>query len=215
MEYKHIEQGRIPACTLDEQLFTKLWDIFSQDGEFLWHAVVGTDNDLLGKKEEEERITQSVENLEQLISLVKTLPRIDQIRLTVEVPDKGTMAIALKNFVSAGGKMIVTGREESWVNARFDACMDLFTARKQAFNTLIYTRLGFGMVQTVIPLSSMFVFVMLAAGLLIPSEIRHSQWIFWITAATVIITLRLAYTVSDKMIIYALEKYPYIKWQVR
>lgn len=215
MEYKHIEQSRIPACTLDEQLFTKLWDIFSQDGEFLWHAVVGTGDDLLGKKEEEQRPTQTVESLEQLISLAKTLPRIDQIKLTIEVPDKGTMALALKNFVPVGGKIIMTGQEEEWVNERFDACLALFTARKQAFNTLIYTRLGFGIIQTVIPLSSMFIFVMLAAGLLIPSDIRHSQWIWWITAATVVVTLRLAYTVSDKMIIYALEKYPYIKWQAR
>ncbi|MDF2570357.1 MAG: hypothetical protein K0R55_1961, partial [Sporomusa sp.] len=199
------------ACTLDEQLFTKLWAIFGQDGEFLWHAAVGTDGDLLGKQE--ARPTQTVESLEQLIDLAKTLPRIDQITLTVEVPDKGTIALAFKNFVPAGGKIIISGQDEIWVNERFDACLALFTAKKQAFNTLIYTRLGFGLIQTVIPLSSMFVLVMLAAGFFIPSHIRRSEWVWWITAATVVITLRLAYTVSDRLIIYCMEKYPYIKWQ--
>ncbi|HWR41834.1 hypothetical protein [Sporomusa sp.] len=213
MEYKHIEQSRIPACTLDEQLFRKLWDIFNQDGEFLWHAAVGTGDDLLGKKE--ERSTQNVQSLEELIGFAKKLPHIDQISLTVEVPDKGTMALALQNFVPISGKLIVSGQEEAWVNERFDACLALFTERKKDFNTLIYTRLGFGIIQTAIPLSSMFIFVMLAAGLLIPSEIRHSQWLWWITAATVVITLRLAYTVSDKLILYCMEKYPYIKWQER
>ncbi len=211
MEYKHIEQGRIPASTLDKQLFITLWDIFSQDGEFLWHATVGTGGDLLGKQE--ERPTQTLENWEELIDLIKELPRIDQISLTIEVPNKGTMALSIKNFVPVGGKLIVTGQDEHWVNDRFDACMDLFNARKESFNTLVYTRLGFGIIQTAIPLSSMFIFVMLAAALLIPGQIRRSEWIWWITAATVVITLRLAYTVSDKLIIYAMEKYPYIKWK--
>jgi hypothetical protein len=211
VEYKHIEQSRLPACTLDGTLFTKIWEVFNQDGEFLWHAAVGTGDDLLGKKE--ERSTQTVQSLEELITLAKTLPHIDQLSLTIEVPDKGTMALALKNFVPISGKIIVTGENEEWVNERFDACFSLFTDRKKDFNTLLYTRLGFGIVQTAIPLSSMFVIVMVAAGLLIPTEIRHSQWLWWITAATVVITLRLAYTVSDKLILYCMANYPYIKWQ--
>ena len=213
MEYNHIEQSRIPACTLDEQLFSELWNIFSRDGVFLWHAVVGNGGDLLGK--EEERPTQNVENWDELIQMLKTLPRVDQLSLTVEVENKGTIALSLKNYVPIGGKLIVTGQEEDWVNERFDACMALFNRRKEAFNTLLYTRLGFGVIQTAIPLSSMFVFVMALAGLLIPSHIRHSGWLWWITAATIVITLRLAYTVSDKLIVYCMGKYPYLKWQDR
>lgn len=211
MEYKFIEQSRLPACTFDEALFFKLWEIFDQDGEFLWHATVGTGDDLLGKKE--ERSTQTVQSLEELIALTKSFAHIDQLLLTIEIPDKGTMAVSFKNFVPVSGRIIISGQEEKWVQDRYDACMDLFNARKKDLNTLIYTRLGFGVIQTVIPLSSMFVLVMLAAGLLIPTEIRHSEWLWWITAATVVITLRLAYTVSDKLILYCMANYPYIKWQ--
>lgn len=211
MEYKYIQQSRIPACTLDKQLFATLWGIFSQDGEFLWHATVGTGGDLLGRQE--ERPIQTIETWQELIDLIKVLPRLDQILLTIEVPDKGTIALTLRNFVPVGGKLIVSGREEQWVIERFNACMAAFKARKESFNTFVYSRIGFGIIQTAIPLSSMFIFVMLAAAILIPGEIRRSQWIWWITAATVIITLRLAYTVSDKLILYSLEKYPYIRWR--
>ncbi|MCM0757740.1 MULTISPECIES: hypothetical protein [Sporomusa] len=215
MEYNHIEQSRIPACTLDEQLFTKLWGIFSQDGEFLWHATIGENDDLLGKQELEERPVQAIESWEQLIAVARKMPRIDQLTLTVEVPEKGTIAIALKNFVPCSGKLIVTGAEEQWVNDRFDDCMALFTARKKTFNTLLYTRLGFDVVQTVIPLGSMFVIVLLAAVFFIPIEIRISEWYWWITGATIIITLRSAYSVSNWLIVYFMNKYPYIKWQGR
>lgn len=215
MEYKHIEQSKLPALTLDESLFTKLWEIFSQDGEFLWQAAIGENDDLLGKQDLEERPIQTVENWEQLINIARTMPRIDQLRLTVEVPDKGTIAIAFKNFVPCEGKLIVTGAEQQWVYDRFDQCMEAFTERKETFNALLYTRFGFEIIQTVIPLGSMFVLVLAAAVFLIPIDIRVSEWYWWIVLATVIITLRSAYTVSNKLIVYVMNKYPYIKWQKR
>ncbi|WP_371380564.1 hypothetical protein [Sporomusa aerivorans] len=179
----------------------------------MWHAEVGHSSDPLGKLEEHP--TQTVSDWQDLIQMARSLPRIDQLSLTVEVEGKGTMALSLKNYVPLGGKLIVTGQEEEWVDKHFHNCMTLFTERKETFNTLLYTRLGFGVIQTAIPLGSMFIFVMAAAGLLIPSHIRHSEWLWWITAATVVITLRLAYTVSDKLILFCMEKYPYVKWQDR
>lgn len=202
-------KGRLPACKLDRDLLSRLWDIFQRDGEFLWHAEVGTGGDLLGKQE--ERPKQAITEWEELIHLLQTLPRIDSLTITVEVPDKGVMALAFRNFAPPSGKLVVNSEDHQWAEDRFFDVIELFESKRDNLTTFMHSRIGFGIIQTGIPLSLSCALVVLAAGLLIPLEVRRTQWLWWITAATTIITLRLAYTVSNKLIIYAMKKYPYIR----
>jgi len=55
--------------------------------------------------------------------------------------------------------------------------------------------------------------VIAAAVLLIPAEFRRSDFVWWITAGTVVLTLRLAYSISDQLILYIVKKFPYVRWQ--
>lgn len=209
MASDNILRGPLPACGFDTALMRKLWDILSEDRDFLWEAKVGTGGDLLGKQE--ERPEQIVSTWEELINTLKRLHRVDGVRIDVHVPQKSEISIIFRNYAPVGGILTVGGDKE-WADRKYESIMGLFARRKEKFVTLLYSRLGFGVVQTLIPLTVSFIVVMLLAAVLIPYHIRNSELVWWITAGTVIATLRLAYTISDKMIIYVLKKYPYIRW---
>lgn len=202
-------KGALPACSFDSAFMQQLWDILSEDKDFVWQAKVNTGGDLLGKQQ--ERPEQIVATWEELVNIFKKLHRVDGVRIHINVPQKGEIAIAFRNYAPAGGILTIGGDTE-WAEQKYERIMDLFARRKKKFVTLLYSKLGFGVVQTLIPLTVSFIVVMLLAGVLIPYRIRNSDMLWWITAGTLIITLRLAYTISDKMIIYILKNYPYIRW---
>lgn len=204
-----VKRGPLPSLALDRSFMVKLWDELSHNGKFLWTAKVGTGGDLLGKQE--ERPEQEITEWNELVELLESLPRIDSLNITVEIPDKGVIGIVFKNYNPAGGVLAVSSNDEKWLEKTFNSLTKLFFSKKENFQSWLYTRLGFGVVQTLIPLSIAFVVVMAAASF-IPSHIRHSSWLGWITAGTLICTLRLAYTISDKLIIYVMKNYPYIRW---
>lgn len=207
-----IRKGRLPACSINSAFMDKLWNILSSDGDFTWEAKVGTDDDLLGKKEERERSEQVVTDWSELTALLAALPRIDSLNITVEIPNQGSLAILIKSYAPARGALAVSGDSAEWVEGKYTDIEELFAGGKDGFAAGLYTFVGFGMIQTVIPLSTAFVTVMLLAGLLIPSEVRHSEWVWWITAICLLITLRLAYTISDRLMLYFMKKYPYLRW---
>lgn len=199
----------LPACNFDRDFINKLWDNFAQDGEFTWQANVGLGGDLLGKQE--NRPEEIVNDLEELISMLESLPRIDSLKIIADIPNRGVISILFKNFTPAGGILAITSFTKEWGEAKSESLKELFTEVKEDFSSKLYSRLGFGVIQTLIPLTLSFIIVMAVAAL-IPSEIRHSPWLGWITAITLVCTLRLAYTISDRMIIYVLKNYPYIRW---
>lgn len=199
----------LPACNFDRHFINQLWDNFGKDGEFTWQATVGIGGDLLGKQE--KRPEQVVTDLEELISMLESLPRIDSLNIAVDIPNRGIISIIFKNFTPAGGILAVVSLTKEWGPAKTESLKALFAEAKVDFESKLYSWVGFGVVQSVIPLTIAFIVVMAAAAF-IPSEIRHSGWLGWITAVTLICTLRLAYTISDRMIIYVLKNYPYIRW---
>lgn len=209
MASDNILKGPLPACGFDADLMQKLWDILREDEEFHWEAKIDIGGDLLGKQD--ERQERTVATWEELTNMLRSLQRIDGVHIDASVPDKGAVSIIFRNYTPAGGVLAVGGNQE-WAESKYDAIMELFTRHREKFVTLLYSRLGFGVVQTVIPLAVSFVVVMLLAAVLIPYNIRNSELLWWITAGTIIITLRLAYTLSDKLIIYVLKNYPYIHW---
>ncbi len=205
-------KGRLPACILTSELMDKLWHILCTDRDISWQAVVGTGGDFLGKQEDRPR--QVITEWPELISLLKTLPRIDQLIINAAVAGKGTIGITYKNYAPASGELVVTGQDEEWVDERFNDIRIFFYDYKENFATMVNGKLGFGMVQTAIPLALSFILVMVLAGLIIPGSIRRSEWVWWITAGTVVVTLKLAYVISDRLIVYVLKKYPYIQFAV-
>lgn len=214
MNYEHTEQGRLPACSIDEGLLRDLWQLISGNGDtnkqLSWQAAIGTGGDILGSQE--ERPVQTITNWDEMVDMLAKLPRIDQLTVTIEVDGTGIMAIAFRNHPPAGGSFVITSNQEDWVKEKAKAVEALFRATRVPFANRLYTKLGFGMVQTAIPLTISFIVVMVVAALFIPVELRQSEYIWWITAGTVVATLRLAYTISDKLMIYFLRRYPYLRW---
>ena len=210
MEYKITRQERLPACRLSEIMLREVWTVFHADEGLKWEAVIGVGGDLLGKHQ--QRPQQTVTEWDELISLLRSLPRLDALTITFEVPDRGALAIAFKNYPPVGGSMVAAGHEAAWVEERMAAVMAIVNRHGEPFTTRLYSRLGFSVIQTAIPLTAAFILIVVAAGLVIPREIRQSEYLWWITAATVVATLRLAYTFSDRLIMAALRRYPYIRW---
>ncbi len=201
----------LPACSLNETILRQLWDCFGQAGTFTWCAEIGTGGDRLGK--DNDRPSQTIQDWQQMITLLEQLAYIDYIVLTIEVPDSGTIAIVFCNYPPAGGSYVITGKLEKWVHEKAEAIQHVFTARQDEQTTRVYSKWVFGAIQTLLPLSIAFIVVIAAAVLLIPAELRRSDYIWWITAGTVVLTLRLAYSISDQLILYVVKKFPYVRWQ--
>lgn len=208
-----MEKGRLPACAINVQLLQRLWNELNQDGDVSCSVIVGTGGDLLGKVDKEERPYQKPASLEDLLTVMKSVPRIDSLSITAEVTGKGTIQIEFKNYTPPTATLKVTGSDNHWAKAKYEAIKTIFDNTRDNFVTLLYSWCGFGVVQTVIPLSLSFILVLLVADLAIPYNIRYSQWLGWLTALTLVVTLRFAYTISDRLIIYTLTKYPYIRWR--
>ncbi|MDR3566104.1 MAG: hypothetical protein P4N59_32340 [Negativicutes bacterium] len=204
------KKSRIPPCVLTGKLYAELWRILGQEGEYIWQALVGTGQDLLGKQE--PRPQEIVIEREALGELLATLPRIDNLQITAEFADRGTVSLSFRNYSPPGGTLIVAGNDPAWVASLHRALATLFKASSEPGLNRLYSRWGFGVIQTVLPLSLSFIFVMLMAGLIIPSSIRQSEFIWWVSAATMVATLWVAAKISDRLICYFLQKYPYIRW---
>jgi hypothetical protein len=209
--HEYTAKALLPACRLDEQLLRQLWNLFGQTEDFTWSAVIGTGGDRLGK--DSERPTETVDDWQQLIALLRQLPYIDQLLITVEVPETGKIAIVFRNCPPAGGSYVVTGTQNDWVQGMGAAVQALFAARQDEQATRLYSRWIFGAIQTAIPLSVSFIIVMALAALLVPAALRRSDFIWWITAGTLMLTLRLAYSISDRLILHVVKKFPYVRWQ--
>lgn len=212
------KKGRLPACVINERLLDELWRLFAAKGSFVWNAVVGTGGDLLGK--DKERPRQVIHEWQALKEMLSSRPRIDQLQITVEYDSTtdetepaGTISLVFKNFNPAGGLLIVAGHQEEWVNERLEAVLQLFAQVKDDFTTTLYNWYGSFFVFSVLPLMLSGIIVVVAAGLLIPGEIRRSEFVLWITAGTVIATLKVGQIISDRIIKYMVVRYPYLRWR--
>ncbi|HWQ62553.1 MAG TPA: hypothetical protein VN521_09595 [Negativicutes bacterium] len=204
------EKGRLPACTLDEDLLNEIWDIFREDGEFLWQAVVGTGGDLLGQQK--DRSQEIVTDRGRLGELLASLPRVDSLQFTAEVADKGAVSFTFRNYNPPAGALIVAGQDEAWTAARFAALGELFAARRDARADRLYAKWSYSLINSVVPLATASIIAVLAAVLLVPGWVRQSEFLWWVTAGTVVLTLWLAAKFSNRLIRRCLENHPYVRW---
>ncbi len=204
------EKGRLPACTLDEALFDGIWSAIGQGGEFLWQAVVGTGGDLLGKQK--DRPQEIVTDRRRLSELLAVLPRIDSLQFTAEVAGKGAVSLTFRNYNPPAGALVVAGEDEAWTADRFAALAALFASRRDERADRLYGKAVFAMINSVMPLAAASIFAVGAAVLLVPAWIRQSEFLWWVTAGTVMLTLWLAAKISNRLIYRCLSSRPYTRW---
>lgn len=205
------EKGRLPACHLDKFFFDDLLSLLTRDGEPVWQATVGTGGDPLGRQA--ERPQESVDERDRLFNLLAGAVRIDSLQFTAELAGKGAISFTFQNYNPPAGALVVAGEDEVWTTDRFVAITDLFTARRDSFADKLYTKLAFSFINTIIPLALASLVVVLAAAILVPVSIRQSEWLWWLTAGTVFLTMWLGARLSNKFLDYVLRKYPYIRWR--
>lgn len=210
LEYQLSRKGRLPACIINSFFMDDLWRTLSQQGDFIWTAVIGSGGDLLGKVAERPQF--AVQDWRQLVETLSS-QTFDYLQITVEYENKGTLSLVFRNYNPAGGYLMVAGLEQIWVDTVFEAIQALFIPVADNFATRLYNRYGSFMIHSVIPLVLSFVIVIGAAVLFIPGDIRRSEYIWWITAGTVVANLKLGQIISDRIVIYILVKYPYLRWQ--
>lgn len=204
------EKCRLPACTLNESLLGEIWDVFREDGDFIWQAVVGTGGDLLGKRD--TRPQEIVTDRERLVGLLSSLPRIDSLQFTVEVIGKGAASFTFRNYNPPAGALVVAGQDAAWTAARFAALEELFAVRRDERADRLYGKLFYAVISSVVPLAAASIIAVAAAVFLVPGWIRQSEFLWWVTAGTVVLTLWLAVKISNGLIGRCLLSYPYIRW---
>lgn len=203
-------KGRLPAFGLSAALLEELWRVLGQAGEFTWQASVGTGQDPLGRQE--GRPQEDIVDRDALEALLAVLPRIDSLRISVEFAGQGAVLMTFRNYNPPGGSLVVSGTDPARVGALYENLTAVFAAAKEDVAAKLYSRVGFSIIQSGVPLVASFIIVVLAAALLIPAWVRQSEWIWWISAITMLATLWIAAKISDRLIRYCLQKYPYIRW---
>lgn len=210
MAESYSEKGRLPACILDEKLFSQVWSVLGEDGEFIWQAVVGTGGDLLGQQK--DRPQEIVTDRGRLNEILATLPRIDSLQFTAEIEGKGAVSFTFRNYNPPAGALVVAGQDAAWTAMRFDALCELFASRRDERADWLYGKLMFVVINSVVPLAVASIAAVLATVLLVPAWIRQSEFLWWTTAGTVVLTLWLASKISNWLIVRCLQKHPYIRW---
>ncbi|MDT8900161.1 hypothetical protein [Anaeroselena agilis] len=210
MAETYSEKGRLPACTLDKALFDRIWRTLGEDGEFIWQAVVGTGGDLLGQLK--DRPQEIVTDRARLYELLAVLPRIDSLQFTAEIEGKGAVSFTFRSYNPPAGALVVAGQDAAWTAMRFAAFAKLFAARRDERADRLYGKAVFAVINSVAPLAAASVIAVVAAVLLVPSWIRQSEFLWWVTAGTVVFTLWLASKLSNRLIARCLQKRPYIRW---
>lgn len=205
------EKGRLPACRLDKDLFAELGALLGQDGQPVWQATVGTGGDTLGQRK--ERPQETVDDQGRLLELLAAASRLDSLQYTAEVTGKGAISFSFQNYNPPAGVLVVASEDAAWTADRFAAIADLFAARRDGWADKLYTKWAMAFINTVIPLVAASLVVVLAAAILIPASVRQSEWLWWLTAGTVILTMWLGARFSNRLLDYVLRKYPYIRWR--
>ncbi len=210
MAETYAEKGRLPACALNDAFFAQIWSILGEDGDFLWQAVVGTDGDLLGLRK--ERPQEIVTDLGRLKEILAALPRIDSLQFTAEITGKGAVSFTLCNYNPPAGALVVASQDAAWTATRFARLETLFASRRDERTDRLYGKWMFLLINSVVPLAVASLAAVAATVLIVPAWIRQSEFLWWVTAGTVVITLWLAAKISNLLIARCLQTRPYLRW---
>ena len=104
------------------------------------------------------------------------------------------------------------GLYEEWAKPLFEDLVAILSQGALTKRTALYSKLGFTFVHSVIPLLLAFVVVTSLCIILIPYEYRSGNWLWWVTALSLLFTLRVGYSFSDWMMNGVLKRYPFWEW---
>ncbi|MBQ5745549.1 MAG: hypothetical protein IIV84_01080 [Selenomonadales bacterium] len=199
---------------MDKEFFLDLWDILHRDGGFIWVASIGTEDDILGDKGKDNRASIPISTWEDLENEMRTRDWVDAFSLVAEVEEKGTVTILFRNFVPATGYLVVAGNDEEWVDDTFDELMDLFyDCEQQGKGKLLYSKPGFGIVQSVIPLVTAGAIVVVINMLLLYIFPELSLFFWYLTTASILLTLKIGVVISNRMLKRIMHDYPYLTYE--
>lgn len=213
-EVAFAQEAPLKPCRMDHEFFAELWDILHCEGGFLWVASIGTEDDILGDKGKDNRASKPISSWEELEEEMRTRDWVDAFSLVAEVEGKGTATILFRNFIPATGYLLVGGNDEDWVNDTFDELMDLFyDCEQQGKGKYLYSKIGFAMVQSVIPLVSAAVVVVLINMLLIYLWPDLSLFFWYLTTASILATLKVGVMISNRILKRVMRDYPYLTYE--
>ena len=207
-------KSNLPACHLDAQELDSLLSRLEREGEIVWQATLARGCDPLGRKEKaehEEEVT--VSSREELFALLSEWGQPDRISLTVEVVNRGALSFVLKNCYPAAGSLVVHGLYREWAEPMHEELLSFFNSLSVSGRGLLYSKMGFSVVHSFVPLALSFVVVTGLEILLVPYEYRSGEALGWLTAFSILLTLRVAYSFSDCFIKMVLRRFPFWEWQ--
>lgn len=207
-------KSNLPACHLDAQELDSLLSRLEREGEILWQAVLARGCDPLGRKkktEQEEEVT--VSSREELFAVLTEWGQPDRMSLTVEVVNRGALSFVLKNCYPAAGSLVVSGLYREWAEPMHEELLSFFNSISLSGRGILYSKLVFSVIHSVVPLVLAFIVVTGLSILLIPYEFRSGEFLWWLTAISLLLTLRVAYSFSDYFIKVVLRRFPFWEWQ--
>ena len=209
-------KSNLPACHLDAQELDSLLSRLEREGEINWQAVLARGCNPLGRKkkteqEEEEEVT--VSSREELFAVLDEWGQPDRMSLTVEVVNRGALSFVLKNCYPAAGSLVVHGLYREWAEPLHEELLSFFNSIRVSGRGILYSKMGFSVVHSFVPLALAFVVVTGLEILLVPYEYRSGEALGWLTAFSILLTLRVAYSFSDYFITKILRRFPFWEWQ--
>jgi hypothetical protein len=207
-------KSNLPACHLDAQGLDSLLSRLEREGELNWQAVLARGCNLLGRKkktEQEEEVT--VSSREELFAVLEEWGQPDRMSLTVDVVNRGALSFVLKNCYPAAGSLVVHGLYREWAEPMHEELMSFFNSISVSGRGILYSKMGFSVVHSFVPLALAFVLVTGLEILLVPYEYRSGEALGWLTAFSILLTLRVAYSFSDYFIGIILRRFPFWEWQ--
>lgn len=213
-EIAFAHESPLKPCRMDSEFFMDLWDILHRDDGFLWVASIGTEDDILGDKGKDNRASIPISTWEDLENEMRTREWVDAFSLVAEVEEKGTVTILFRNFIPATGYLVVAGNDGEWVDETYDELMDLFyDCEQQGKGKFLYSKPGFGMVQSVIPLVTAGVIVVILNILLLYIFPELSLFFWYLTTASILATLKIGVVISNRLLKRVMREYPYLTYE--
>ena len=207
-------KSNLPACQLGAQELDSLLSRLEREGELNWEAVLARGCNPLGRKEkaeQEEEVT--VSSREELFAVLAKWGQPDRLSLTVEVVNRGALSFVLKNCYPAAGSLVVHGLYREWAEPLHEELLSFFNSIRVSGRGILYSKMGFSVVHSFVPLALAFVVVTGLEILLVPYEYRSGEALGWLTAFSILLTLRVAYSFSDYFITKILRRFPFWEWQ--
>ncbi len=204
-ETEFVYEKKVSACALDRDCLELLQQRLVQEGAETISFAVGCGKEVLKDGREVEGfpdLQAACDRLEQPFASLVIAATFAEGRM---------LLLELHNFMPAGGLLRLSGKE-SWGQDLAEWILDQLKERRRVFTAFCYNRIGFALLQTGVPFLVASVIVVVVAGIVIPGEIRRSSWSGWITAGCLVLTLRVAYSISNWLLRKLVERQPFLQW---